>query len=124
MTKKTTTMILLITLMFVFVMCSDYAWYQYKSGSDLILLWHAYQEVESKKGNAPIDTLSDGIAFIYYVQGAVDARWNSLSVPSTAGTRQLCYMVGKYLDAHPNEWHENGADLVVKALRGAFQQKK
>jgi hypothetical protein len=116
-------MLLLIALMFAFVIFNDYAWGQFRTGSDLVMLWRSHQQVVNRPGNTTGEEVQKSMWFKGYVSGVVDARVNTLYVPPGVIASQLCHIVGQYLDAHPNEWHENGADLVVKAIRNAFPKK-
>jgi hypothetical protein len=121
MAKKTKIILLLICLMLSLFICNAYAEMSFMSGSDLISRWRGYQAFERR--NATHDDFLDTMFFMGYIEGVSDARESELITPPvTAG--ELCIIVGKYLDEHPEELHESGADLVVKAIRNAFQQKQ
>jgi hypothetical protein len=133
MSKKTKTMILLIALMFALMVFNDNARCQYHYsfiyGFRLQQDWRLYQEyikMKPKGATLNIDSHTVNIAhhYIGYVIGVVDARVRTLHVPDGVTSGELCTIVGQYLDAHPNELKQNGAELVVKAMRGAFPQKK
>jgi hypothetical protein len=123
--------VLLIAVMFALVVFNYNARCQYSqfmSGSQLMEDWQlyqSYQNMKSKGETSKIDTRTMVVAahFIGYVTGVADARSSILHVPDGVTSAQLCSIVGQYLEAHPNEWHENGADLIVKAIRNAFQKK-
>jgi len=116
-------MVLLIAVIFTLVVFNNYAWCQYyKSGSELVRLWRAYQLVESHK--ATQSEIIDGVMFMGYMEGVADALRDKFNRPPHVTTSQLCNIAGKYLDAHPNEWHENGADLVMRSLQDAFPKKR
>jgi len=53
--------------------------------------------------------------------GVADANQNLVPVGATKD--QICAIVGKYLESHPEEWTQEGAVIVKKALIKAFQKK-
>jgi hypothetical protein len=72
-------------------------------------------------------TMDAGI-FMGYVMGVSDAMDKDteylLASPGKMTVGQVCSIVGKYLDNHPEEWHLSGAEIVRKALRDAFLKNK
>ena len=60
--------------------------------------------------------------FVGYVTAVIDAQAENLRIPVGATEDQVCAIVGKYLEAHPEEWNKVGSDLVIKTLRIAFSQ--
>ena len=47
----------------------------------------------------------------------------TLDIPEGVTVGQLCDVVGKYLEDHPEELHERAQYLVARALRLAFSPK-
>ena len=93
----------------------------FETGTSLMQGWREHQKVMQSQA-----TQKDYLAasrFIGYVTGVVDAQADNLRTPVGATKDQICAIVGKYLEAHPEEWDQVGSDLVVKALRSAFGQR-
>lgn len=124
--------LLLIAVMFALVVFNDNAWcqdYSYVYGYKLQQDWRLYQEYRKRTNKwgdtSDVDkhTLAVAHHFIGYVVGVADARRSILHVPDDVVSGELCTIVGHYLDTHPNELKQSGADLVVKAIQNAFPKK-
>jgi len=93
------------------------------SGYDLVALWRQYKKLES--GQAAIDiNIGD---YRGYVAGVCDVcnRW-LFTTPEGTTQGQLCAVVGKWLEEHPQRWHEPAMPMVIEALQASFpyQRKK
>jgi hypothetical protein len=92
------------------------AYSTFKSGSDLASYWEAYKwNPRSHRG----------AIYVGYIEGAYDVILSEDPVLSRTVTKevtpgQVCRIVGKYLEAHPEEWHQSGGDIVRRAIRRAF----
>ena len=107
-------MILLIGVVFalMFMSHSVHAQSYYMDGSKLMTHWRGYSE----KG----DTFHSGL-FTGYVLGVNDGNVNN-KIPEGVTVGQLCAIVGKYSEDHPEKWNQLGWLLVAEALREAFPQ--
>ena len=93
------------------------------SGRDLVDGWNAYQRASSKSSGKRTDQIqaADYMGFILGV-------WNSASyynptfhvVAKGITLRELCHVVGKYLDKHPERWNEAAVILAVDAIHQEF----
>ncbi len=110
--------VVLFTVAFVSVAQAGY----YETGTDLMQGWRALQKyMQSLPGEKePVRAFQ----FMGYVAGVVDAERNNLQIPDGATKDQVCSIVGKYLEAHPEEWNKVGSDLVLRALRTAFGERQ
>ncbi len=119
---KTVSRILLVALMLA---ATSPVFAQFKTGKELVKYWQAFQR--ATKSPSSDQDCADRATFMGYVAAANDAlllvdadyalavsQFNNLKV------RQVCVMVGQYLDKHPEEWHLPGVVIAQKALRRAF----
>ncbi|MEI8102511.1 MAG: Rap1a/Tai family immunity protein [Chlorobium sp.] len=87
------------------------------SGYDLIGVWREYKKLES--GQVAVDmNIGD---YRGYVAGVCDVcnRW-LFTTPEGTTQGQVCAVVGKWLEEHPQRWHEPAMPLVIQALQEAF----
>ena len=87
------------------------------SGPDLVKGSDAYKRVLA--GSEKKEDVSQAFLFLGYVMGVADAGFlesNSLfKVPQNAVKGQLCAVVGKYLENHPEYWNNPIASILVEA---------
>lgn len=112
--------IILIGAILAFMSHVAYANY-FVTGSSLMQGWREHQKIINSQAGKKDYLLAS--RFMGYVTGVADARGEVLSVPVGATIDQLCAIVGRYLENHPDEWNEVGSILVEKALRNAFRKK-
>jgi hypothetical protein len=114
---KTICIALLACLIVLTQLSGTYAYYD--TGNDLLQHWHAHQRTVQ---NRQVSTdLVDKMYLMGYVTGIADI---ALDIPTTVTRRQLVDIVERYLEAHPEERHEPGVILVLKALRSVFPPSK
>lgn len=86
------------------------------SGKKLAEDWKAYK-IMAQPNSFKSPKLLQGMAhYTGYVAGVIDSYYDLMFFPSEATTKELFDAVGEYLDAHPEEWHEPGVNLVLRAL--------
>jgi hypothetical protein len=92
------------------------------NGNDLVKNWKEYKKLDEGR----IHNVSDAGYFMGYVSGIVDAFHSEFlfNPPYGSTVGQLCSVVGKWLDNHPEEWNKPAGELVTKALQSAFLLKK
>jgi hypothetical protein len=93
------------------------------SGQDLVDEWKAYQRVTSKSSGKRTDQVQ-AADYMGFLQGVWDTASYYDFTPHGAGkgmtVHDLCRLVGKYLERHPERWHEPAVILVMDALNEAF----
>ena len=93
------------------------------SGYDLVALWREYRKLDSGQVTVDINICD----YRGYVAGVCDVCncW-LFTTPEGTTQGQVCEVVGKWLELHPQRWHEPAMPLVIQALQGAFPyyQKK
>jgi len=111
----------LIAIAFVFL-SSSVAEAQFFTGHMLVDDWKAYQRVESRQLRDS-DMIGDTIKNGHYM-GFVMGVWNTAdyyyTTPGGITGGQMFHVAGKYLDQHPERWHEGAVTLVVDAFKEAF----
>jgi hypothetical protein len=95
---------------------------QFMAGYELVQTWEAYSRIDEGKVREGDSGL--GYLFMGYVTGVYDAIGYLLEPPSTVNIGQICSVVGKYLEAHPERCHEPAFGLVLSALLEAFPKRK
>jgi hypothetical protein len=96
------------------------------SGNDLVKEWKEYKACEEKQKDAKGWKFCEGGGDHYtgYVEGVIDAAMLFDNVPANVTLSQKCSIVGKWLETHPEKWHEPADRLVVAAIISAFPLKK
>ena len=100
---------------------SELSWAQ-ADGKTLHDAWQAY------KNPSPEAALQIGI-YLGYLSGSVDQLYanpvvsKKIAFPDGLFAEQVANVVGSYLDAHPEEWNQPAAVLVVKALMKAWPRR-
>jgi hypothetical protein len=62
--------------------------------------------------------------FVGFVLGVYDAHEAELADHGALITRkQVCTIVSAYLKKHPEQWHQSGHDIVLRALKEAFPKR-
>ncbi len=86
----------------------------------LVKEWHEY-----KKYQLGIDYNSYYfIAYKKYIKNIYPyCGQKSIEFPSNVTDDQICAVVGKWLDEHPEEWNKPGNELILNALIQAFPKK-
>lgn len=114
--------LILVVVLFTIVLVGPAHATFFETGASLIQGWREHQKImQSQPGEKNYLLASQ---FVGYVTGVIDAQAENLRIPVGATKDQVCAIVGKYLEAHPEEWNKVGSDLVVKALRIAFSQRQ
>ncbi len=89
-------------------------------GNRLHQMHDAYKRVS--EGHSAERDAADGAQLAGYVQGVIDA-WgaiNLICVPPGTRVGQVVAMVAKYVEAHPEEWGDDGSVLVERAMLPTF----
>jgi hypothetical protein len=80
-----------------------------------------YSNQRTENGYAPtIAEAFDVGVYTGYIYGIVEMAANEglcLNRPDLNNGKQTLYMVGKYLDNHPEEWNLSTVEIICKALR-------
>lgn len=113
--------IVLIGAILAFMSNVAYAGY-FETGSSLMQGWRAHQKIMNSQAGEKDYVIA--FFFLGYVTGVADARGEVLGVPHGITKDQICAIVGRYLENHPDEWNEIGSILVEKALRNAFHKRE
>ena len=87
------------------------------SGNDLIAGMRVY--LKADKDYTKADFLLAG-NYLGYVQGVAEATASDYSLPDAVTADQLCLIVAKFLEKHPERWNEPAPNLVRNALQEAF----
>ena len=60
--------------------------------------------------------------YLYYVEGVYDSlsQAGRICAPGNGSAGQIQAMVTKYVNAHPDQWHEAGPVLIYRALHKTF----
>jgi len=87
------------------------------SGNELVDGMRAY--LKADKDYTKADYLLAG-NYLGYVQGVAEATASDYSLPSGVTADQLCHVVAKFLEKHPERWSEPASRLVCNALQEAF----
>lgn len=114
--RKITRIALLAGLIILTQFNAVYAW---QTGNTLMEGWLASKRIieqNEKFGDVPL-----AARFLGYVTGIADVAFY---IPPGATAGQVIDVVGKYLDSHPEERHEPGYVLVVRALGSVFPPMK
>ena len=91
---------------------------RYLTGNWLADQWRAYKKCSEQVRPESTDC-TNSIMYTTYLEGVHDGFWGLGPAGITLG--QVAAIVGRYLDAHPEEWLKNAALLTGKALREAFK---
>jgi hypothetical protein len=93
------------------------------TGHDLVDEWKAYQSASSKSSGKRADQVQ-AADYMGFLQGVWDTASYYDFTPHGAGNgmivHDLCRLVGKYLESHPDRWNEAAVILVMDALSEAF----
>ena len=121
--QNTTTMkkvLLVIALMLM--SCQAVYAVEYETGNRFVNQWQEYKNPDAER---PSSSFAAGI-YIGYVSGIADAGqiigW--FSYPNGTTNGQLCAVVGKWIDDHPERWTDSPLVIVTTALRKAFPLQK
>ena len=107
--------ILIVIAVFVLTFQSAHA--EFKTGNGLVTVWREYSKANA--GN-PYNENDDGF-YTGYVAGICDANMHTLfKIPEGATIGQVCDVVGKWLDRHPEKLNKPAKQLVIQALKEAF----
>ena len=87
------------------------------SGHDLAEGMKSYLKAE--KDYTPADFFLAG-NYLGYVQGVVEATISDYSLPVELTPDDLCRVVARYLEKHPDQWKAPASDLVRDAIRKAY----
>lgn len=93
----------------------------FRRGNDLVKYMREYEKADRDEKTADFTHAADYVAFVIGVSDSLDEKSFCLPEGSTVG--QVCAVVAKYLNAHPEEWEKPGYILVAKALKQAFPCK-
>jgi len=93
----------------------------FQSGNDLVKYMKAYEK--DTEGRATDYTEAD--RYVAFVVGVTDSLEEiEFCLPERPTVQQVCAVVAKYLNAHPETWDQPAFRLVAAALKQAFPCKK
>lgn len=87
------------------------------TGEDLADAMKSY--VKAEKDYTPADYFMAG-NYLGYVQGVAEATLSDYSFPNTLTPDDLCRVVTRYLEKHPEKRKEPAANVVRQALTQAY----
>lgn len=90
-------------------------------GNDLVEMMREYDRGKKKVSNINSTAAS---AYHAYVMGVCDAQGDKLEYQLDADSHQTCAIVGVYLKAHPEKWHQSAAQIVLEALKNASLKQR
>ncbi|HEA66772.1 MAG TPA: hypothetical protein ENI07_08135 [Desulfobacterales bacterium] len=90
-------------------------------GNDLVEMMREYDRVMKKVSNINSTAAS---SYHAYVMGVCDAQGGKLEYQLDADSHQTCAIVGVYLKAHPEKWHQSAAQIVLEALKNASLKQR
>ena len=85
-------------------------------GQKLVEGWKAYKIMLAPKPLKSPVLVQRMANYVGYVAGVYDANYDIFALPTDVTVDQICNAVGKYLDEHPEEWHELAVSLVLRGL--------
>ena len=108
--------ILVISLMLICLAIAQTDRILWLEGNQLADDWNAY--------NTDLKRPAAG-RYMGYVLGVVDA-YNGIefSIPEGTQTRQMCIIVGRWLEEHPETWEKAAVSLVKLALAEKYPKHK
>jgi hypothetical protein len=87
------------------------------SGNDLVAGMRVY--LKADKDYTKADYLLAG-NYLGYVQGVVEATASDYSLPNDITADEMCRIVAKFLERHPQRWKEPAPNLIRNALQEAY----
>ena len=90
------------------------------SGQKLVEGWKAFQSREA--GMVAQYEIREASFYAGYVRGVAEVISVFYDIPSDFIGEESNYLVGKYLDEHPERWNESAMQLVVAAFELGFQK--
>ena len=90
------------------------------SGQKLVEGWKAFQSREA--GMVGQYETKEASFYAGYVRGVAEVISVFYDIPSDFIAEESNYLVGKYLDQHPERWNEPAVKLVVAAFERRFQK--
>jgi len=112
-------MLLVIALMMM-IWQSVYAG-EYVSGNEFVNQWKEYKKSDAGQSYNHFD-MGFYLGFVSGVK-VMGARL-LFSSPQNATQGQICSVVGKWIDDHPERWADDPVRIVVTALQEAFPLKR
>jgi len=118
-------LILVLSILMIFALaptqsfCSQFFCFFF-SGNDLVSLMREHDRLVA--GTSGVNHVK-AREYHAYIIGAYDGTSSFYTRPHDTTQGQIVAIVSKYLKAHPEEWSEPAAELVVKALQEAFPLK-
>ena len=97
---------------------------QWMSGTMLIGLWEGNKRCDALSAKATTEDNAYSLQYMGYVVGVSEAMGWLIEIPTGTTVEQICHVVGKYLDAHPQDWHLPACTLVVAAVLEAYSTPK
>jgi hypothetical protein len=87
---------------------------------ELVAGWEAFQRMQAGQAS-PSESRAASI-YVGYIYGIADAAFYYRSASGQITVKDAGYVVGKFLDEHPERLHGPAIYLVVEALSQAFPQ--
>jgi hypothetical protein len=115
-----------IGIVIVFVLFTISLAHAQYSGHDLIKGWEASKRCNENRGTT--SDYNDTFFYFGYVSAAFDIGCpfsGFCQLPAGGVTRwQIAAVVGKYLEAHPEQWSLAASALVMLALKNGFPKSQ
>jgi len=94
---------------------------EYATGNDFVNRWREYKKDDVGQRYSSFDVAY----YMGYVDGISDTGYGIwFAYPKGTTTSQLCHVVGKWIDDHPERWANTPWVIVVTALQEAFPLQK
>ena len=92
-----------------------------ESGNEFVQKW---QEMKKSEAGQSFNGFSAGV-YAGYVNGISDAGEGLyFTIPKGSTYGQICSVVGKWIDDHPERWADDSAIIVLAALKETFPLQK
>jgi hypothetical protein len=110
-----------IAFVTVFVLAPiSVAYAQWGTATLLVDGWKSSQKIEAGKEDVSFTEYLQAGAYCGYIMGFLHGTGDTYKIPTGATPKQLFWLVGKYLDAHPEKWSDPPQKIVYEALSMAF----
>jgi hypothetical protein len=93
--------------------------FPYRTGNDLITGWREYQKWTAGQQYDKLEVLY----YMGYVHGAFDGNFIMLKYPNDGiSVQQICSIVGRWLDDHPQAWSKPSGVIVCVSILDAMPE--
>lgn len=114
---------ILIILMLLLFYSSAYANSFSLSGNDLVRYMHEYEKLMTEDPQVRFYHAGQFLGFVLSTADKITS-YKDGCIPSDTSRRQICRIVIKYINEHPDQLNLKAFHLVEAALKGAFPCQK